>query len=250
MPLNVVWGVLLMLALGLVVSRYPLGALALVVVTAIPLAGLARLAGRATRGLDVNLSDGWEPIRTRPRAVMIAGAGFMVATVILTLNLLAGFALGNAVGGAFATAAGWGLVTAVSLGFAFWTLLTDPKRDTASGREIARLAALLVLAYPFRIGALAVILGDPRGQHRRVRRAGQRQRGLRDPGRRPLRAAGGGPPGGAIGRGRADGRAPHPDRRGRGLTRHTPIGRTPNDRPWRSGGRCRWGARRRPGRPE
>jgi hypothetical protein len=157
-PLNLIWGGLFLVALGAVVFGYPLVALPLLVLTAVPLAGLARLAGRATRGLDVNLSDGWQPIRTRRSAVLLAGAGFVVAVVIFTLNLITGFALGNALGWAFATAAGWGLVMTVSVGFTFWPLLTDPERDGGPARAIARLAALLVLAFPFRIGALALLL--------------------------------------------------------------------------------------------
>jgi hypothetical protein len=158
-PLNVLWGVVFLVALGLAVFVHPLAALPVLVLTAIPLAGLARLGSRATRGVSVDFADAWQPIRARPRAVLVAGTGFVLAMVILTLNLLFGFALGNALGWAFATAAGWGLVTAISLGFTVWPLLTDPERDTAPSPAIVRLAGLLVLAHPFRIAALALILG-------------------------------------------------------------------------------------------
>ena len=158
-PLNVLWGVVFLIALGLAVFVHPLAALTVLILTAIPLAGLARLGSRATRGVSVDFADAWEPIRARPRAVLVAGTGFVVVIVILTLNLIFGFALGNALGWAFATAAGWGLVTAISLGFTLWPLLTDPERDTAPSRAIVRLAGLLVLAHPFRIAALALILG-------------------------------------------------------------------------------------------
>jgi hypothetical protein len=157
-PLNVVWGIAFLVALAATVLVNPVVGLVAVVITAIPLAGLARLGGRATRGMDVNFSDGWEPVRMRPRAVLLAGVAFALSFVLFTVNLLMGFALGNAIGWAFATAAGWGLVTAVGLGFTFWPLLTDPERDTAPSIGIARLAGLLVLAHPFRIGALSLAL--------------------------------------------------------------------------------------------
>lgn len=157
-PLNVVWGIVFLVALAATIAIHPVAGLLVVTVTAIPLAGLARLGGQATRGLDVNFSDSWEPIRQRPRAVVLAGVGFTLAVTVFTLNLIAGFAVGNALGWAFATAAGWGIVTTIGLGFTFWPLLTDPERDTAPSREIARLAALLVVAHPFRIAALSAVL--------------------------------------------------------------------------------------------
>jgi hypothetical protein len=157
-PLNVVWGIAFLVALAATIAVHPVAGMLVVIVTAIPLAGLARLGGRATRGLDVNFSDAWEPIRQRPRAVLLAGLGFPLALTLFTVNVLFGFAMGNAIGWAFATAAGWGLVTTVGLGFTFWPLLADPERDTAASRDIVRLSGLLVLAHPFRIAALSAVL--------------------------------------------------------------------------------------------
>jgi hypothetical protein len=157
-PLNVLWGVLFLVALGLAILVHPLAAVPVLVPTAIPLAGLARFGGRATRGMGIDFGAAWEPIRARPRAVLVAGLAFVLAVALFTLNLLAGFALGHALGWAFATAAAWGLLTTIGLGYAFWPLLTDPQRDTAGSMAIARLAGLLVLAHPFRIAGLTVVL--------------------------------------------------------------------------------------------
>ena len=157
-PLNVAWGVVFLLALGLGVLVHPLLGLVALCLTAVPLAGLARLAARATRGLGVNLSDAAQPIRARPVAVLLAGVAFVASFAMLTVNLVAGFALGNALGWAFATAAGWGLATGACVACTFWPLLADPERDGASAPAVAKLAAVLVLAHPFRIGVLAVLL--------------------------------------------------------------------------------------------
>ena len=61
-------------------------------------------------------------------------------------------------GWALATFAAWALVTAWLAGLAFWPILVDPVRDHEPVRRRVRLAGLLVVAYPVRLGALGIVL--------------------------------------------------------------------------------------------
>jgi hypothetical protein len=129
------------------------------IATVVPLAGIARLAARSVRGVDVSLGQWSEPIRQRPRAVLIAGTAFALLTLVFVLNGVAGLAMGDALGFAITTAAVWGILASLSYGFVFWPLLADPERDTAPSGALARFAGLVVLAYSFRIAALSLVFG-------------------------------------------------------------------------------------------
>ena len=179
------------------------------VLAAPPLAGLFRLGGQATRGLDVNLSDAIDPMREAPAAVLLAGAAFAVAVLVLATNVVTGLLVGGILPWMVSTAAAWGLLATLVLGFAYWPLAVDPARAGMRPLARARLAALLAFAHPVRLGALTLVLAlILRRQHRRVRRAGHRERRAVRVHRLPLRPAGGGPPGGAAGGPGRPGRRP------------------------------------------
>ena len=59
---------------------------------------------------------------------------------------------------AIATAAFWGLAILVALGFALWPIAVDPERAGMAWRARVRLAGLLVLAHPGRMGVLSILL--------------------------------------------------------------------------------------------
>src|SRR6185503_3149628 len=124
-----------------------------------PLAGLARMAGLATRREAVHISDALDPLRRRPRAVIVSAIVFTVALVILGVNVVTGLAVGGLIGTALATTAVWGLVVLAGFGVTWWPLLTDPAHDDLSAKNIARLCSLLLLAHPLRMGLLVVIVG-------------------------------------------------------------------------------------------
>ncbi|HEU0243780.1 MAG TPA: hypothetical protein VFQ75_07735 [Candidatus Limnocylindrales bacterium] len=154
----------LLLGAGLVLVLWTwatFGAVATAVIAAplaAPLAGLFRLGAMATRGRDVNLSDVADPVRAEPVAILVTGAAFALATLVLVTNLATGLLLGGVVAWAIATAAGWGIVLVVMLGFALWPLAVDPVRAGTPWMARVRLAGLLVLAHPGRIGGLALVL--------------------------------------------------------------------------------------------
>ena len=58
----------------------------------------------------------------------------------------------------FATLAGWGAVALLIYAAVVWPLLADPARATEPARERARLAGYVVLAAPFRMFALTVVV--------------------------------------------------------------------------------------------
>ena len=158
-PVNVVWGVWLLVVLFAWASTNLVVAIVLSPPLVIPLAGMARFGGLATRRQGIDLSDALDPIRRRPRAVLAAGIGFAAALVVLGVNVVSGLAMGGVVGIALTTIAGWGLVGLLGFALTFWPLLTDPARDAVPSKAIARLAGLLLLAHPLRIGLLAVVVG-------------------------------------------------------------------------------------------
>ena len=159
-PLNLVWGLWFIVVLGTWSSANLVAASILVPLLALPLAGLARMAGLATRREAVHVADALEPLRRRLWPVVVSAIGFTVAAVILGVNVVTGLAVSGLVGAALATASAWGLVVLAGLAVTWWPLVTDPAHDAVSARNIARLCALLLLAHPLRIGLLvAVVVG-------------------------------------------------------------------------------------------
>jgi hypothetical protein len=157
-PVNLVLGVGLV---GVAILWAQLGALVAALIASVlawPIAGLFRLGARATRGVGVSLGDALDPVRESPWRLLGIGFGFSAAVLVLATNLVGGLATGGLGPWVLATAAGWGLVAVVSFGFAFWPIAMDPSRASTPWRERARLAALLVLAHPGRVGALALVL--------------------------------------------------------------------------------------------
>ena len=95
--------------------------------------------------------------REHRREVTACGAP-PLAGLVLATNVVTGLLVGGILPWMVSTAAAWGLLATVVLGFAYWPLAVDPAR--AGIRPIARLrlAALLAFAHPVRLGALALVL--------------------------------------------------------------------------------------------
>ena len=96
--------------------------------------------------------------RGEVRPALLLGAGVLGATTVLGFNLVTGILSDTLPGWAFATLAFWGLVGTWLFAWVAWPILLDPERATQSVRERLRLAALLVLAHPVRVGALGLVL--------------------------------------------------------------------------------------------
>jgi hypothetical protein len=157
-PANAAWGAGLLAILAIAFWLSPVLALVTAPLLCLPLVGVTRLAAQIVRGEDVVLSDVATAIRTFARPALAAGIVVVLATVVLTANVVAGVFGGGPIGWAFATLAAWGLVALWIVGLAFWPLLADPARDATPLAARARLAVLVVLAYPVRFASLAAAL--------------------------------------------------------------------------------------------
>jgi uncharacterized membrane protein YesL len=156
LPANVVWAVTaIALATAILVS--PL-AVVLVPLLALPTAGIFRVTTRIARGEAVSFWDAVDAWRTDVVRTLALGAGLVAATVVLGVNLVTGLGSASALGWALATLAAWGLLAAWLFAWTAWPILVDPARADRSFAARLRLAGLLVLAHPVRIGALGLAL--------------------------------------------------------------------------------------------
>lgn len=153
-PANVVWAVTaIVVAVAVILS--PLGIVAIPLV-AVPTAGLFRMASRIARGRAVSFWDAADAWRHELAGTLALGAGLALLAVVLAINVVTGIATGTLLGWAFATLAFWGLAGTWLYACVAWPVLEDPARSAWPVRERLRLAALLALAHPIRLGALAL----------------------------------------------------------------------------------------------
>jgi hypothetical protein len=156
LPANVLWAVVSLAIVGLAILVPPLFVLA--PLAALPVAGIFRIATRIVRGESVSFWDGLSAWRSEVRPSLALGAGLVGATLVLGFNVLSGILAGSAPGWAFATLAFWGLVGTWLYAWVAWPILLDPARAARPARDRFRLAALLVLAHPVRVGGLGLVL--------------------------------------------------------------------------------------------
>ncbi|MBA2275120.1 MAG: hypothetical protein H0W00_00275 [Chloroflexi bacterium] len=156
-PANAIWGLLLLLAVVGSVYWLPLGLL-LLLTLAIPTAGIYRLAALIARGDASAFSDAIEAFRRYLRPALALGVMGTLGGTVFGINFLTGlFAVGGPLGWAIATAAAWGMVILWGWLLCLWPLVVDPRREGVGLRQQMRLAAMLVLAFPIRIGALLFV---------------------------------------------------------------------------------------------
>lgn len=155
---NLVWtGVALVLAMAAMATP---PAIVFLPLLAVPTAGVFRVAGRIIRETgSVTLEDALDAWRADVRRTVAVGAAFAVAWIILALNLAIGTGLASVLGWAIAIMSAWVLVGSWLLFWTLWPILTDPGRTQQPVRRQLRLAALLVLADPLRIGLVALANG-------------------------------------------------------------------------------------------
>jgi hypothetical protein len=156
LPANVIWSVaaLVIVAVGILT---PL-AIALVPLLALPTAGVFRVTTRIARGETVSLWDAVDAWRTGVGATLAVGVGLVAAAVVLGSNVVTGLTSDSPFGWGLATLAAWGLLAAWLYAWTAWPILVDPARAGQPAAERARLAGLLLLARPVRIGMLGLVL--------------------------------------------------------------------------------------------
>lgn len=155
---NLIWGAVFFVVWSLTVAGAPPLALIVAPLLAVAWVGVVRLAALIVRGDDVVLSDALGAYRAYLVPALAAGVATTVAFVVLGSNLAAGLGSGGPVGWVFATLAGWGIAIGVAVSLAFWPLLVDPRQAGRPLLASARLAALLVLAHPIRMGGLGLVV--------------------------------------------------------------------------------------------
>lgn len=155
---NLVWGAPFFVVWSLAVAGAPVLALVVAPLLAVPWVGVARLAALISRGDDVVLSDAFRAYRTYLVPALAAGVATTAAFGVLGSNVVSGLLSGGPVGWVLATLAGWGIAIGVAVSLAFWPLLVDPRRAGRSLVATARLAGLVVLANPLRIGSLGLVV--------------------------------------------------------------------------------------------
>jgi hypothetical protein len=154
-PANMLWG-LVLIGLYVLFLVWPFGALLFLPLLALPTVGLYRMAALIVRGESVSFWDGIGAWRRYLVPSLATGLGMVLAGTVFTVNMVDGLASGDPIGWAFATFAGWGLLTMSLLAVSFWPLLVDPARDGWGARRALRLAGYLVVAHPLRLAGLVV----------------------------------------------------------------------------------------------
>jgi hypothetical protein len=151
---NLAWGVVFSVVLYGTIFVTPL-MLVLSPLLALPTAGVFRVAALIARGEAVELSDAFGAWRRFAVPSLLTALGLQSAVLILGGNLVLGLASGTLPGLALATMSAWGLIASGAFAVVVWPLLMDPWRDGESLRARARVAALMIVAFPVRLIALA-----------------------------------------------------------------------------------------------
>jgi hypothetical protein len=155
---NLIWGAAFFVVWSLTVAGAPLFALVIAPLLAVPWVGVVRLAALIARGDDVVLTDAFGAYRTYLVPALAAGVVTTAVFGVLGSNVASGLLSGGPIGWAIATLAGWGIAVGVAVSLAFWPLLVEPRRAGRSVLATARLAAMVVLANPIRMGGIGLIV--------------------------------------------------------------------------------------------
>jgi hypothetical protein len=129
------------------------------VVLVLPAAGVVRLAALIARGEPASFSDALDAWHDRPLRTLGLGAVMLLAGTVLVTNAVGGVFSTSMLGWAIATLATWGLVAGWCWLWCFWPILLDPRRPEERWQDAARLAGVMLLAYPWRLAALGLTLG-------------------------------------------------------------------------------------------
>lgn len=154
-PANLLWGATLV-ALMVAATLAP-AALVLSPLLALPTAWIFRMAALIGRDQPATFWDGLAAWRSA-LPVLLLGIALAGCGAVFLSNIVIGIVSGTFLGWAIATMAFWGLVAEWLLAWTIWPLLFDPARADHPLRARLRLAALLVLAHPRRIGGLGLVL--------------------------------------------------------------------------------------------
>ena len=155
-PANLAWGAgfIAFLVAG---PMTVLGAFILVVL-AVPLAGIHRMSALIARDEPASLSDFIDGMRRSGVQAMAFAAGAAALAAVLTTNVVVGLQLGGPVGWFISAMALWGDVALLMVSIAFWPILADPGREGLGLWRRLGWAGLVVIGRPLRLIALTVVV--------------------------------------------------------------------------------------------
>jgi hypothetical protein len=151
---NVIVGILLVLIV-LAAVAWP-GWLVLLPLVAVPTAGLMRMATCLVRDGHTGFDD-FTAIARRPWMVLVLAAAQCLVLVVLAVDVGIGGSIGSWAGAFLQVSALYGVVLLWAFAAAAWPLLLDPVRDAEPVPSRLRLALVLLVAHPIRVGG--VLLG-------------------------------------------------------------------------------------------
>lgn len=146
----------MVLGIGSFVS--PLLGLLLSPLLAIPAVGVFRLAALIVRGEPPDCSDVTAAWRRYGGLAPVLGVGFMLAGVVLVVDLFGAVGSSSPIAWAIATLAAWGLLALITYALLAWPIMVDPRREAESLPHRLRLAGLLLAAFPGRMALLGLML--------------------------------------------------------------------------------------------
>ena len=155
-PANLVWGVgfiALLFAGPLTVAG-----VVILVLLAVPLVGLHRMAALIAREEPATFSDFVGGMRRYAAPALATAAGATILAIVFTTNIYVGLEAGGPVGWFIGAMALWGDVALAMLLVTFWPVLTDPRHDGLSLRRQLVLAGLVVIGRPGRVAALTLVV--------------------------------------------------------------------------------------------
>lgn len=133
-------------------------ALLLLVPLALPVAGMMRMATVLVRGGHTDFGEVTSVLRSPVRILGLAAAQLLVVGVLVA-DAVIGASLAGWFGTFLTVSAIYGLAIVWAYASVAWPLLLDPERDGDSIRQRLRLAAIVLLAHPVRVGGVLLLIG-------------------------------------------------------------------------------------------
>jgi len=160
MPANIAWAASVLVVSAAAVAWPP--AIVLLVLAAVPLAGLHRMAALVARDEPAGFGDFMDGMRRFGAQATCIGAGAALLGVILATNVVTGFGGDSPLGWFLGATALYGFAVLAMYLVAAWPVLVDPGHEGATFRRRLQLAALLVIGRPARLllltGAIVAVL--------------------------------------------------------------------------------------------
>lgn len=153
---NILVGVTLILVLLASVGSAWL--LALLPLAAAPAAGTMRMATSLIRSGHADFSDFLDVVR-RPAVALAVGLVQGMLVLVLVVDLWIGASIGSFLGAFLTVSAAYGLLVGWAYASVAWPLLMDPERDDEPVSLRLKVAGVVLVAHPLRVGGYVLLVG-------------------------------------------------------------------------------------------